>query len=109
MSTSLPDVAGAADFGVAARRVLDYLHAELPLALWSITRVEGARQTHLFVDEDNPYGVRSGGVSVWEASFCIRMAAGTPDRPRRPGRAGLRCRGDQPGRGGGHLRRRSAA
>lgn len=76
MNAPLPDLAGAADFGQAARRVLDYLNAELPLALWSITRVDGSRQTHLFLDEGNGYGVRQGGTSVWEASFCIRMVSG---------------------------------
>lgn len=76
MSTPLPDVAGATDFGEAARRVLDYLRAALPMTFWSVTRVENGRQTYLYLDEDNGYGLRQGGSHPWEASFCIHMASG---------------------------------
>jgi diguanylate cyclase (GGDEF)-like protein len=76
VSAPLPDVAGATDFGEAARRVLDYLRATLPLTFWSVTRVENGRQTYLYLDEDNGYGLREGGSHPWEASFCIHMASG---------------------------------
>ena len=76
MSTPLPDVAGAADFREAAGRVLAYLREALPLTFWSVTRVENGRQTYLYLDEDNGYGLSQGGSHPWEASFCIHMASG---------------------------------
>ncbi len=75
MNAPLPDVAGAADFQEAAGRVLAYLREALPMTFWSVTRVENGRQTYLYLDEDNGYGLRQGGSYPWEGSFCIHMAA----------------------------------
>ena len=64
------------DFEKAARLVVAYLNAYVPMALWSVTRVENGRQTFLFQDEDNGYQVGPGHSHRWEDSFCIHMAAG---------------------------------
>jgi signal transduction histidine kinase/GGDEF domain-containing protein len=63
-------------FDHAANLVLEYLHAQIPLAFWAVTRVENGRQTYLYLDGDNGYGLRQGGSHPWEDSFCIHMAAG---------------------------------
>ncbi|WP_271190035.1 diguanylate cyclase domain-containing protein [Dactylosporangium matsuzakiense] len=67
----------AATFEHAAQLVLDFLHDRMPLAFWAVTRVENGRQTYLYLDSDNGYGLRQGQSHPWEASFCIHMAAGT--------------------------------
>src|SRR4051812_36136798 len=63
-------------FDEAARLVLDYLRKALPLAFWSVTRVENGRQTYLYLDDDNGYGLTEGQSHSWEDSFCIHMASG---------------------------------
>lgn len=89
MEAPLPDVAGAADFRDAAGRVLDYLRVALPMTVWSVTRVENGRQTHLYLDEDNGFGLTQGASHPWEQTFCIHMASGAapaiaPDVPAVP-------------------------
>ena len=74
---TFPNVAGAASFDQAARAVLDHLRTHVPMGFWAVTRVENGRQSYLFLDEDNDYGLRQGGSHPWEDSFCIHMAAGT--------------------------------
>ncbi|MDP1876291.1 MAG: GGDEF domain-containing protein [Actinomycetota bacterium] len=64
------------DFRSAAQLVLSYLNANLPLALWSVTRVENGRQTFLILNEENGYAKVRGDSHAWEDSFCIHMAAG---------------------------------
>ena len=66
----------AAGFEYTARLVLDYLHEQLPLAFWAVTRVENGRQVYLYLDADNGYGLRQGDSHPWEDSFCVHMAAG---------------------------------
>jgi diguanylate cyclase (GGDEF)-like protein len=66
---------GAA-FEHAAGLVLDFLHERMPLAFWAVTRVENGRQTYLYLDADNGYGLRQGGSHPWQHSFCVHMAAG---------------------------------
>ncbi|GIJ54678.1 hypothetical protein Vau01_021940 [Virgisporangium aurantiacum] len=68
--------APAERFDRAANLVLEYLHEQFPLAFWAVTRVENGRQTYLYLDADNGYGLRQGGSHPWEDSFCIHMAAG---------------------------------
>jgi signal transduction histidine kinase/GGDEF domain-containing protein len=63
-------------FDHAANLVLEYLHEQFPLAFWAVTRVENGRQTYLYLDGDNGYGLRQGGSHPWEDSFCVHMAAG---------------------------------
>ena len=74
MST-MPVLLPTMEFGHAARLVLGYLRENVPLAFWSVTRVENGRQTYLYLD-DNDYGLPKGGSHPWEDSFCIHMASG---------------------------------
>ncbi len=67
--------AGPPGFRAAARLVLDYLNVQLPLSLWSITRIENGRQTHLYLDE-NYFGLQEGDSHPWDDSFCVHMVAG---------------------------------
>lgn len=73
---SLPAMSADIGFDAAAQLVLDYLNTNIPLALWSVTRVENGRQTFLYIDEDNGYHKPRGDSHPWEGSFCIHMAAG---------------------------------
>ena len=73
---SLPDVRPEPRFDHAARLVLTYLSEQVPLAFWAVTRVENGRQTYLYLDADNGYGLPRGGSHPWEDSFCVHMAAG---------------------------------
>jgi len=72
---TLPQLTPGMTFDEAARAVLEHLRAHVPMAFWSVTRVENGRQTYLYL-EDNDYGLEQGGSHPWEDSFCIRMAAG---------------------------------
>lgn len=72
----LPVLLPTMEFDEAALLVLGYLRANVPLAFWSVTRVENGRQTYLYLDEDNGYGLLPGDSHDWEASFCIHMASG---------------------------------
>ena len=75
-----PTLALDSGFDAAARAVLGYLQEHVPLAFWSVTRVENGRQTYLYLDDDNGYGLPRGGSHPWQDSFCIHMAAGSaPD------------------------------
>jgi PAS domain S-box-containing protein len=76
-SATAPDAPPSAGFDHAARMVLNYLHDHMPLAFWSVTRVQNGRQTYLYLDPDNGYGLRQGASHAWEDSYCIHMAAGT--------------------------------
>ena len=73
---SVPMLSPAMSFDEAAGAVLDYLREALPLAFWSVTRVENGRQTYLYLDSGNGYGLAQGQSHPWEDSFCIHMAAG---------------------------------
>ena len=74
---TLPVLSPQMEFDEAAQLVLGYLDEHVPLAFWSVTRVENGRQTYLYLDADNGYGLPQGGSHPWEDSFCIHMAAGT--------------------------------
>lgn len=63
------------DFDTASLLVLEYLAANVPMALWGVTRVENDRQTFVHLDEANAYGMPAGGGHPWEDSFCVHMAA----------------------------------
>ncbi len=63
-------------FDRTAERVLTYLAANLPLAVWSVTRFENDRQTHLYLDEDNSYAITRGASTPWPDTFCIHAVAG---------------------------------
>lgn len=72
---TLPTLTPGMTFDQAATSVLAYLKEHVPMGFWSVTRVENDRQTYLFLDQ-NDYGLAQGGSHPWNASFCIRMAAG---------------------------------
>ncbi|MEU4690038.1 diguanylate cyclase [Actinoplanes sp. NPDC023714] len=74
-------------FAQAAHLVLEYLHEEMPLAFWAVTRVENGRQTYLYLDADNGYGLRQGQSHPWQDSFCVHMAAGRAPAVARDARA----------------------
>lgn len=74
--TTLPMLSTDLTFDAASRLVLTYLHEHVPLATWSVTRVENGRQTFLYLDDD-ARGTPAGSSHPWEDSFCIHMAAGT--------------------------------
>ncbi|GAA0471339.1 hypothetical protein Ade02nite_34710 [Paractinoplanes deccanensis] len=73
--SAAPLPARAGTFAHAAHLVLDYLHEHLPLAFWAVTRVENGRQTYLYLDAGNGYGLHQGDSHPWEDSFCVHMAA----------------------------------
>ncbi|MGK5683710.1 diguanylate cyclase domain-containing protein [Actinoplanes sp. URMC 104] len=81
---SLPPAAG---FEHAALLVLEYLHEQMPLAFWAVTRVENGRQMYLYLDADNGYGLRQGDSHPWEDSYCVHMAAGRAPTVARDARA----------------------
>ena len=71
-----PAPASPAAFEHAPPLVLTYLKEQMPLTLWAVTRVENGRQTYLYLDADNGYGLRQGQSHPWRDSFCIHMVAG---------------------------------
>lgn len=74
--SAIPMLTPDLDFDAASRLVLEFLAANVPMALWGVTRVENGRQTFVHLDEANGYDMRPGGGHPWEDSFCIHMAAG---------------------------------
>jgi diguanylate cyclase (GGDEF)-like protein len=70
---------GASGFRAASQLVLNFLNATMPMAFWSITRVENDRQTYLYLNH-NEYGRTVGGSHPWSDSYCVRMVAGTGPR-----------------------------
>lgn len=73
---ALPLVTPDMGFDEASEVVLTYLHESIPLALWSVTRIENGQQTFLYLNEDNSYRIGKGDSTVWEDTFCIHMSAG---------------------------------
>jgi diguanylate cyclase (GGDEF)-like protein len=57
--------------------VLTYLREHVPLAVWSVSRVENDQQTYLYL-VDNDYGMVSGTSLPWGETFCVQMVAGAP-------------------------------
>ena len=68
-----------ATFAEAAKLVLDFLAENVPMGLWSVTRVENDQQTLLYLNGDQ-YAIEPGAASPWQDTFCIHMAAGTAPR-----------------------------
>lgn len=72
-------------FDIAAELVLEHLSTHLPMALWSVTRVENNRQTFLYLNEGNGYGIVRGDYTPWHDTFCIHMVEGrTPPVTSKP-------------------------
>ena len=64
-----------AAFDGACRQVVAHLKAEVPLACWSVTRLDGENQVYLHFDDDS-YGIRPGRSGPWSQSLCRHMVAG---------------------------------
>lgn len=75
-TSRIPDLPADPTFDAAAIVVLTYLREHLPLALWSVSRVENGRQTYLYLD-DNAYGMPNGSSVPWEETFCVHMSRGS--------------------------------
>ena len=58
---ALPQLSPDMGFDDAANLVVEYLTEHVPLALWSVTRVENDRQTFLYMNEGNSYHMSKGG------------------------------------------------
>lgn len=63
-----PRSSGTSTFDEAARLVLDHLHAEVPMAVWTVSRVMDGQQVHLDVTP-NELDVAVGDGSRWEGSL----------------------------------------
>jgi diguanylate cyclase len=66
---------GLMSFDEACARVVGYLKEWVPLAFWSVSRVDGAQQVQLYVSDD-AYGMSSGVATAWSETFCRYMVAG---------------------------------
>jgi len=73
----MPQLSGAMNFDEAANIVVEYLTETVPLALWSVTRVENDRQTFLYMNNGNSYTMTKGDGHPWKDSYCVHMVAGT--------------------------------
>jgi diguanylate cyclase len=62
-------------FGEACAQVVGYLKEWVPLAFWSVSRIDGEQQVQLYVSDD-AYGTTSGLSTAWSESFCRYMVAG---------------------------------
>ena len=74
---AIPQLSPEMDFDDAATMVVEYLTEHVPLALWSVTRVENNRQTFMYMNAGNSYDMVKGGGHPWEDSYCVHMVAGT--------------------------------
>ncbi|MFN8171775.1 MAG: hypothetical protein U0R65_07900 [Candidatus Nanopelagicales bacterium] len=69
------------------------LSTHLPLAVWSVTRVENGQQTYVYLEESNAYGLVRGSSTPWGQTFRIHAVASrtpsvtaqAPDVPGVPG------------------------
>ncbi len=71
----LPSITVDMTFDQAAEEALRYLREAVPMAFWSVTRVENGRQTYQYLG-DNGYGLSPGMSHPWEDSFCVHMVRG---------------------------------
>lgn len=63
---------GNGAFDAASREVLDYLAKQIPVRLWSVTRVVAEREVQLSVTA-NDLGVRAGDERPWDTTICQLM------------------------------------
>ena len=70
----LPQLTPDLSFDEASVRVLTYLQEYLPLALWSVTRVENGQQTFLYLNEDNSYRISRGSSARLRAGDTVGSA-----------------------------------
>lgn len=75
-----PDLRSFPDFESAASAVLEFLHAELGLGLWMVTRTDGDDWIILASRDAAEYAIADGDVLRWSDSFCSRMVSGVGPR-----------------------------
>ena len=68
-----------ADFTMATRSVLEFLHARLGFQMWMVTRTDGVDAVVL-QSYDLGYGMGSGDEFRWGDTYCARMVAGHAPR-----------------------------
>jgi len=70
--TTPPALSGISTFEEASRLVLDHLQTQVPMDLWTVTRVIGGRQVYLEVTA-NDLDLDVGDGARWEESLCHAM------------------------------------
>lgn len=68
-----PALAAMTSFEDASRLVLDYLQSQVPMGMWTVSRVIDGRQVYLEVTADNAFGLDVGDGPAWEDSLCHEM------------------------------------
>jgi diguanylate cyclase (GGDEF)-like protein len=63
-------------FDEACGRVVGHLKEHIPLAFWSVSRLDGDHQVHDHV-RDDAYGIPAGAAQPWSETFCRYMVAGS--------------------------------
>ncbi|WP_181784673.1 sensor domain-containing diguanylate cyclase [Pseudonocardia pini] len=70
----------ARSFDRACDLVLDYLRQEIPMGVWSVTRITGDRQLMLSVTDDGSYGMEAGHAVPLVDTMCRYMVSGEAPR-----------------------------
>ena len=86
-------------FDEACRLVVEHLKREVPLAFWSVSRLDDGKQIHVCVKDDF-YGKAAGSHHAWSDSFCQYAVAGVapqiaPDAMAVPEYAATKAARDQ--------------
>lgn len=68
-----PALAAMTSFDDASRLVLDHLQSQVPMGMWTVSRVIDGRQVYLEVTADNAFGLGVGDGPAWEDSLCHEM------------------------------------
>ncbi len=79
MQSSVAPLVKSPNFSLVARDALNYLHENVGLGMWMVTRVSGEDWILLDV-EDSEYGVKAPAVLRWTDSFCSLMVRGNGPR-----------------------------
>lgn len=78
-SASLPSITPSMSFDEASAAVTQYLGQVMPWGSWSVSRIAGDVQTHLFVD-DGGFGLAVGTDVPMDETLCQHMLAGEGPR-----------------------------
>ena len=68
-----PVLAAMTSFEDASRLVLDHLQSQVPMGMWTVSRVIDGRQVYLEVTPDNAFGLAAGDGPAWQDSLCHEM------------------------------------
>src|SRR6478609_12026519 len=68
-----PALAAMTSFEDASRLVLDHLQSQVPMGMWTVSRVIDGRQVYLEVTRDNAFGLAAGDGPAWQDSLCHEM------------------------------------